>query len=262
MLGAVGALGAYRAASRPVPSLGQNGDSALAAGQSHSTGAGTTNAHQHAEQQGGGNRTGEDNPGRDDHAPDGFLPSHRLEGPGVEAYSAFDQNAAGGGASGESSALAGEFRRLSETMTQHTGHLVEAVGAMKALASRAEQESSSLLAARVSSHTSELRAEISTIKQLLLLQAGGAGAVGSAAAVAGVIGKEGVRTERADSSSDRAKVKATELTEVPSTANGPLKPGSVDGADVTQTATGGGLPPKENADKEGEKEGTCVGGSW
>lgn len=72
--------------------------------------------------------------------------------------------------------LAGEFRRLSEAMEQQTGQLVEAVGAMKILASRAEQDSSSLLAARVSSHTSELRAELGTIKQLLLLQASGSGA--------------------------------------------------------------------------------------
>lgn len=265
MLGAVCALGTYRAASRSAASLGQNGDSTLAAGQPYSTGAGTTNAHHHAEQQRGGNGTGEDSLGGNDHVPDGFPPSNRVEAPGVDAYSTYerDQNAAGtttagAGASGESSVLAGEFRRLTETMEQQTEHLVEAVGAMKALASRAEQDSSSLLAARVSSHTSEIRAEISTIKQLLLLQAGGAGGVESAT-VAGVIDKERqLCAERADSTSDRAKIKGTGHVEAPSTANGHLKPAGANGADVSRTSTGAGSTMKDNADKEAEKEGNVV----
>lgn len=84
--------------------------------------------------------------------------------------------------------LAGEFRRLSQAMEQQTGQLVEAVGAMKSLASRAEQDSSSLLAARVNNHTSELRAELGTIKQLLLLQSGPGGGVAMEAAE---VAKEG-----------------------------------------------------------------------
>ncbi|CAM9328875.1 unnamed protein product [Scytosiphon promiscuus] len=105
------------------------------------------------------------------------FPSNGVNGIGG-SFLRHGEEAPAAGAAGESSSssLAGEFRRMTETMEQQTGHLVEAVGAMKTLASRAEQDSSSLLAARVSSHTSELRAELDTIKQILLLQAGGEGA--------------------------------------------------------------------------------------
>lgn len=115
-----------------------------------------------------------------------FPTSQRLEG-GAN-FQAYDRACVGvsspksgaegsplSGAGGGSLLLAEEFRRLTDSLKQQTRHLVEAVGAMKALASRAEQDSSSLLAARVSSHTSELRAELDTIKQLLLLQGGGLG---------------------------------------------------------------------------------------
>lgn len=96
------------------------------------------------------------------------------------AFDAGENDAIGGGRG-----LAEEFRRLSEAMEHQTGQLVQAVGAMKTLASRAEQDSSSLLAARVNNHTSELRAELGTIKQLLLLQAGGGGGGAGAGAGAG-----------------------------------------------------------------------------
>lgn len=105
----------------------------------------------------------------------------------------------GGGRGGEaSSLLAGEFRRLTETMEQQTGHLLEAVGAMKTLASRAEQDSSSLLAARVSSHTSELRAELGTIKQLLLLQAGVEGGAQSRSGAVAVAAAGAISANTAD----------------------------------------------------------------
>ncbi|CAM9583107.1 unnamed protein product [Ectocarpus sp. 13 AM-2016] len=114
------------------------------------------------------------------------------------------------------SPLAGEFRRLTETMEQQTGHLVEAVEAMKALASRAEQDSSSLLAARVGSHTSELRAELGTIKQLLLLQAGveggGAGtkSIGAISSVGAADAREASRKATTDRSNMSAGVVKTE----------------------------------------------------
>lgn len=192
-MGAVGALGTYFAASRSAERGGpnQSGEptshaSTAAAGRtpysSGGAGAGVS-------EPGGVVATGEDAPGYTDgaYAQERLARSQRLEGGGAAAFLPFDGGnggdsgfhagvADGPGLAGEaSSLLAGEFRRLTETMEQQTGHMVEAVGAMKALASRAEQDSSSLLAARVSSHTSELRAELGTIKQLLLLQAGAEG---------------------------------------------------------------------------------------
>lgn len=178
-LGAVGALGTYYAASRsaggaPSQSAGSRQSELVPHPPSSAIAAAAGDGYEYR-------AAGppqdpdidvaalEDNPGGGpiggvDYAQDSFHSSQRVEPPGA----------------GEPSALAGEFRRLTETMEQQTGHLVEAVGAMKALASRAEQDSSSLLAARISSHTSELRAELGNIKQLLLLQAGGAGGGGAA----------------------------------------------------------------------------------
>ncbi|CAM9722684.1 unnamed protein product, partial [Discosporangium mesarthrocarpum] len=49
--------------------------------------------------------------------------------------------------------LAGEFRRLSEAIERQTGQLGEAVGAMKTLAVKAKEDSSSLLAAQVTTQT-------------------------------------------------------------------------------------------------------------
>lgn len=196
-LGVVGALGTYHAAAAAThrshaaiqtassSSQGSSGsDTANADGAS--AGYGTVNGNLHDDSVAVDGRLGianglgvvEANPPRD----------YRLEGdvntcspgsyPLLVGANNNDANTSRGigGANGE---LAGEFRRLSEAMEQQTGQLVEAVGAMKTLASRAEQDSSSLLAARVSSHTSELRAELGTIKQLLLLQAGGGGGVGA-----------------------------------------------------------------------------------
>ncbi|CAM9945828.1 unnamed protein product, partial [Hapterophycus canaliculatus] len=178
VLGAVGALGAYYTSSQSAPSRGQSqggasspltaagaasGETAGFAGAGLPEPAGVDSIRAHAAYTEGA------------YAQDGSGPLRRVEdgaGPFILG------GGAAGGAAGESpsSPLAGEFRRMTDKMEQQTGHLVEAVMAMKALASRAEQDSSSLLAARVSSHTSELRAELETIKQLLLLQAGGEGA--------------------------------------------------------------------------------------
>lgn len=207
-MGAVGALGAYYATSQSAARGGptSSGDSSHAAAgripySASGVGAATTSAEA-AGYPGGGlseprgmEATGEDGDfGEGARAQDRLARSQLLES-GV-THSPFDGVTGGDGsfpgtgagegapvAAGEpsSSFLAGEFRRLSESMEQQTGQLVEAVGAMKALASRAEQDSSSLLAARVSTHTSELRAELGTIKQLLLLQPRGEESGGTAA---------------------------------------------------------------------------------
>lgn len=171
---------------------------------------GVRNLHEAAEQEAAINGDGGAN---GDYAQDSNFP-HRLGGdvgfPGmsldqegnvvndngdiiVPAATVAAAGAGGAGGGDSASGLAGEFRRLSEAMEQQTGQLVEAVGAMKTLASRAEQDSSNLLAARVSSHTSELRAELGTIKQLLLLQStggagGGGGSVENAATTTGIAG--------------------------------------------------------------------------
>ncbi|CAM9820445.1 unnamed protein product [Ectocarpus sp. 6 AP-2014] len=179
-MGAVGALGTYYAASRsegggPSQSGASSQAAAAAAGRIPNS-AGATEATTY----GGVDRS--EPSGADAAAENSAYAERAYEQGGLTrsqtledgtAFLPFDgsEQAPPGTSPGESP-LAGEFRRLTETMEQQTGHLVEAVEAMKALASRAEQDSNSLLAARVGSHTSELRAELGTIKQLLLLQAG------------------------------------------------------------------------------------------
>lgn len=162
MLGAVGALGTYHIASRIAAASNPATYSAAMA----ETGSRLANAPEESRnsvaytQEGSSSQEAHVEGGvYSEYADSGSFPRNERDLPGV----------------GESSSLAGEFRRLTGAMEQQTGHLVEAVSAMKALASRAEQDSSNLLAARVSSHTSELRAELGTIKQLLMLRAGGAG---------------------------------------------------------------------------------------
>lgn len=206
-MGAVGALGTYLAASRSAERVGgpnRGGESNHAspvAGRRApfpSGGAGAVVSEPRGMTAEGEDAAYADGAGAAAYAQDILARSQGLEGGGAAA--AFFPFGGGGGNGGDgssplagvadgpesaceaSSLLAGEFRRLTEAMEQQTGHLVEAVGAMKALASRAEQDSSSLLAARVSSHTSELRAELGTIKQLLLLQAGVEGGAPTAAA--------------------------------------------------------------------------------
>ncbi|CAM9453587.1 unnamed protein product, partial [Laminaria digitata] len=259
-LGAVGALGTYYAASR---SAGGRPSQTAGARQSEVTphppsGAAAATAAGGYEYRGEGlpeepdtgvtalegNLNGGPN-GEIDYAQDSFHPSQRLEPrPGA----------------GEPSALAGEFRRLTETMEQQTGHLVEAVGAMKALASRAEQDSNSLLAARISSHTSELRAELGNIKQLILLQAGGeagggvAGDVQSAASGAiGATAEKGAGATGATLTSAGVAKNGTE--------NGGLKAA---GEGVEEVATDQGkpvgaseVPPKSPEEKA--KEGAALG---
>lgn len=175
-MGAVGALGTYYAASRSEgggPS--QSGASGQPAGRiPNSSGATEATSYGgvlHSEPRGADAAAENSAYAERAYAQDGLARSQPVED--GAAFLPFDgsEQAPPGTSPGETP-LAGEFRRLTETVEQQTGHLVEAVEAMKALASRAEQDSSSLLAARVSSHTSELRAELGTIKQLLLLQAG------------------------------------------------------------------------------------------
>ena len=183
VVGAVGALGTYYAASRSAAERG--GPNHQAGESSHAGRIPPYSSGGVAAEPGGMVAMGEDATPAAAYAEGGYAQerlthSQRLEAGGAAFHPVDGVNVADGppGSSGgeASSVLAGEFRRLTETMEHQTGQLVEAVGAMKALASRAEQDSSSLLAARVSSHTSELRAELGTIKQLLLLQAGaGAG---------------------------------------------------------------------------------------
>lgn len=221
--------------------------------------------------QGGTNNTTGEGGAALDYAQEGFPPtSQRLE-PGA-AYPPYDGGGGGAnlpprnggaeempGAGEASSLLAGEFRRLTETMEQQTGHLVEAVGAMKSLASRAEQDSSSLLAARVSSHTSELRAELDTIKQLLLLQAGGEGGgragralSGAAGAVASMSAYRAVGTSPNDNDNDAADADRDKSKGVEK--DSPKASGGVGGAGE---ATGTGGPPMDDRDKEKKaKEGT------
>lgn len=162
MLGAVGALGTYHIASR------------IAAGSNPATYSavmvenGSRLANTPEESRDGMAYTQEGSLSQEAHVEGGVYSEYADSG-------SFPRNERDLPGVGESSSLAGEFRRLTGAMEQQTGHLIEAVSAMKALASRAEQDSSNLLAARVSSHTSELRAELGTIKQLLMLRAGGAG---------------------------------------------------------------------------------------
>lgn len=185
MLGAVGALGAYYASSHQPAGSGRQSYSGGSAVSGGTAGAGLSEARVvdsirgHPEDGYAQDGAGQLQSG------DGGQLLQRVDGGAGTAFlsdgvmdSSFPRNgeeASGVGPAGEtsSSVLAGEFRRMTDTMEQQTGHLVEAVGAMKALASRAEQDSSSLLAARVNSHTSELRAELDTIKQLLLRQQAG-----------------------------------------------------------------------------------------
>lgn len=273
VVGAIGALGTYHATSRLAGGPSQSGDAGQAAGiaYSSSAGVGSYPGAGHAEQR-GTNVSGEDASDGGDYAQDGFPPSQHREG--GTAYPMYDR---GGGdvnfprtgeetlGAGDSSTLAGEFRRLTETMEQQTGHLVQAVDAMKALASRAEQDSSSLLAARVSSHTSELRAELGTIKQLLLLQAGGGGGGGApgadrgAASAGGVRGAGSVGADGTDNPSDRGKDKGTESSEAPLTANGHVKvEGGVEGAaDKGEAAGARGLRKDDEQEREKAKEGTA-----
>ena len=166
VLGAVGALGTYHIASRMAGNLnGTQSNPAVSSAAVPEEGSGLTNS------------AGVSCDGVA-YAQDGSSSQPSLVDQGVHPEYSDQQEV------DQSSPLVGEFRRLTEAMEQQTGHLVEAVTAMKALASRAEQDSSSLLAARVSSHTSELRAEIGTIKQLLLLRAGeSSGPVADGAAV-------------------------------------------------------------------------------
>ncbi|CBJ27246.1 conserved unknown protein [Ectocarpus siliculosus] len=179
-MGAVGALGTYYAASRsegggPSQSGASSQAAAAAAGRIPNS-AGATEATTYGgvgrSEPRGADAAAENSAYAERAYEQGRLTRSETLEDGM-AFLPFDgsEQAPPGTSPGESP-LAGEFRRLTETMEQQTGHLVEAVEAMKALASRAEQDSSSLLAARVGSHTSELRAELGTIKQLLLLQAG------------------------------------------------------------------------------------------
>eukprot|EP00903_Cladosiphon_okamuranus_P007143 g6937.t1 len=208
VVGAVGALGTYYAASRSSERGGPNHQSGEL---SHANG--TTAAAGRIPYSSGGAGAeprgmlaeGEDAASAAAHA-EGAYSQERLAHSQrllpFDGGSVADAGPGPGPGEEASSLLSGEFRRLAETMEQQTGHLVEAVGAMKALASRAEQDSSSLLAARVSSHTSELRAELGTIKQLLLLQArveGGvaAPAAGGGAAIAAASGTGNGGGERA-----------------------------------------------------------------
>lgn len=292
-MGAVGALGAYYASSRSAASAGPN----ASGGSSHVTATGSGRIPYSSGGAGVVTTSGEAavypgevlselrgmEPTREDgtfgegaYGQDRLAYSQRLEG--GFAHPPFDSETGGGGSSprtgagegatraaGEpsSSFLAGEFRRLTETMEQQTGQLVEAVGAMKALASRAEQDSSSLLAARVSNHTSELRAELGTIKQLLLLQARGEGSGGTAATGAknsgGVVTAAGVAGDGAGSASATTGSK---------TAFGEAKDNGLgndcvkgSGAEGTKGANGG-LPTKDpekdkakDLEKQKAKEG-------
>lgn len=210
--------------------------------------------------------------------------SQRLEGGAATAFPPFDAGVADGGpgpgpgsgpgssslaAAGEaSSLLAGEFRRLTETMEQQTDHLVEAVGAMKALASRAEQDSSSLLAERVSSHTSELRAELGTIKQLLLLQAGveggGAPAAGGGAAVAAAsaTGNGGGERVKGMTMASTTKIGAGEAEYTRRLGSGGVEGGGDEGVKGTTEQQANGLDGARNElssakdlEKEKAKEG-------
>ncbi|CAN0386311.1 unnamed protein product [Ectocarpus sp. 12 AP-2014] len=219
-MGAVGALGTYHAASRsegggPNQSGASSQAAAAAAGRipnsAGATDATTYGGMVHSEPRGAD--TAAENSA---YAEQGGLARSQTLDDGT-AFLPFDgsEQAPPGTSPGESP-LAGEFRRLTETMEQQTGHLVEAVEAMKALASRAEQDSSSLLAARVGSHTSELRAELGTIKQLLLLQAGaeggGAGtkSVGAISSVGAADAGEASRKATTDRSNMSASVGKTE----------------------------------------------------
>lgn len=198
-LGAVGALGTFYAASRSAGGPNQSASSRHSTVLPHPSGATDAAAEGGYEYRGAGLAeepdrgiaAAEDNPnegpnGGLQYAQEGFHPSQHLEPAGP----------------GEPSALAGEFRRLTETMEQQTGHMVEAVGAMKSLASRAEQDSSSLLAARISSHTSELRAELGNIKQLLLLQLGGEAGGGAGDVQSGASGAVGANAGKIADAND------------------------------------------------------------
>ena len=258
-LGAVGALGTYYAASRsagggPSESASSRQSEVIPHPPSSSTAAAAGGGYEYRgaglpEEPDTGVTAMEDNPsggpiGGVDYAQDSFRPSQRLEPPGA----------------GEPSALAGEFRRLTETMEQQTGHLVEAVGAMKALASRAEQDSSSLLAARISSHTSELRAELGNIKQLLLLQAGGeevdgaAGDAQSRASVAvGAIAAKGAGVSDATLTSSGVAKNGTQ--------NSGLKPagGGADEVAADQGKPVGADKVPTKSPQEKAKEGAALG---
>lgn len=218
-MGAVGALGTYYAASRSEGGGASSQAAAAAAGRIPNS-AGATEATAY----GGVGRsepTGADAAAENSayaeraYAQDGLARSQTLEdGTAFLPFNGSEQPPTR--TSPGESPLAGEFRRLTETMEQQTGHLVEAVEAMKALASRAEQDSSSLLAARVGSHTSELRAELGTIKQLLLLQAGveggGAGtkSIGTISPVGAADAGEASRKATTDKSDMRAGVVGAE----------------------------------------------------
>lgn len=258
-MGAVGALGAYYAtSSRSAARGGQNasGDSshaaAAAAGRIPYPSGGAVAAATPAEAAGypgvgPSEPRGIEATGGDGAFGEGAFAQERLEGGfaqppfdgGAGGDGSFPRTGAGEGipgAAGEasSSLLAVEFRRLTETMGQQTGQLVEAVEAMKALASRAEEDSSSLLAARVSSHTSELRAELETIKQLLLLQSRGEGSGGTAAV--GVQNSVGVVTA---ASMDGDEARRASATTCPRAAVDEAKDNSVRNGGVTSGGTEG-----------------------
>lgn len=247
VLGAVGALGTYHVASRiaaaPNPAtysaaMAENGSRLTNAPEESRDGVAYT-------QEGSSSQEGHVDGGvYSEYADSGSFPRNERDLPGV----------------GESSSLAGEFRRLTGAMEQQTGHLVEAVSAMKALASRAERDSSSLLAAHVNSHTSELRAELGTIKQLLLLRAGGAG--GTLAESAAVSSSDTTRGKNVASSEvdpsdeqSRCTRKEERKASVASTTHvkAPEEREKAVGVDVVRSVT--------VDEKEKDKEGETWGGS-
>lgn len=214
-LGAVGALGTYQAVARAATSSSDaiSGSENLTDYHHQQQASTRMNGDEHASCNGGLGGSHNVARGRDirsggegvdeglDYAREGVVSRTLDTGTAYDGVMGEGNTGGSGGLGAQTgdsaSRLAGEFRRLSEAMEQQTGQLVEAVGAMKSLASRAEQDSSSLLAARVNSHTSELRAELGTIKQLLLLQAGNgpgaaAGAAGSGAGDGGAIAPGGL----------------------------------------------------------------------
>lgn len=261
VLGAVGVLGTYHAASRSAgtSTLNSSGDSG---GMAYTSNSAAIGGAERADE-GGGNAAQENA----DYTDASFAAPQRLEdgaaySPFVGGTAVFPRSVGDLPAAGDSSILAGEFRRLTETMEQQTGHLVEAVSAMKALASRAEQDSSSLLAARVSSHTSELRAELGTIKQLLLLQAGGGGGGGGdkgTVATAGVAGAERVDIQvPSDRSKDSGIGESTSMS-----GDGDAKGGR--GVEMASGGEAGRVPVaplSEKEEQEKAREGAYICNTW
>ncbi|CAM9681814.1 unnamed protein product, partial [Phaeothamnion confervicola] len=90
--------------------------------------------------------------------------------------------AAPAGASADASAtlrLAAEFGRLTDAMELQGAQLCEAISAMKTLAERTARDAAAAAAAAAHDmQASDLRAELGTIKQLLLMHATGGGAQG------------------------------------------------------------------------------------